>query len=72
MTQNWYPRIDLSLCIGCGDCITTCPSGALGWQDDKAVLVYPHRCAYCAACELICPVYAIELPYLIVKEERHE
>lgn len=67
MTDNsvWMPRINQSLCTGCGDCITECPTGALGWQDGKAALVHPEACIYCQTCESVCPVGAIELPFLV-------
>lgn len=64
---TWMPRIDQSLCNGCGACVAQCPTGALGWQHGKAALVQPHQCIYCATCEAICPVSAIELPYLVIK-----
>jgi ferredoxin len=68
-SEIWLPRINQTLCTGCGDCIRECPTGALGWQDAKAALVAPDRCTYCATCEDLCPVNAIELPYLIVKAQ---
>jgi ferredoxin len=63
---NWMPRIARSVCIGCGECIALCPTSALGQRKGKADLIYPDRCTYCAACESVCPVNAIELPYLVV------
>lgn len=66
-TQDWQPQIDKQRCTACGDCITQCPTQALGWQNGKATLVNPEVCIYCAACEDICPVGAIELPFLIVR-----
>jgi ferredoxin len=72
MTSEWMPLIDRIACTGCGDCIAVCPTGALGWQGGKAALTHPQLCTYCAACENICQVGAIELPYLIVKDEPDE
>lgn len=71
MNNNlWVPVINQQKCNGCGDCIVQCPTDALGWQDDKANLLYPDLCLYCATCEDICPTNAIELPFLIVKTEK--
>ncbi len=71
--SDWFPRLDQTLCTGCGDCIAACPTGALAPVNGKAALVFPDLCTYCATCETICPVNAIELPYLICKlEDNHE
>lgn len=69
MTSEWLPQIDRAKCNGCGDCIVQCPTDALGWQDNKAILLHPDLCIYCATCEEICPVNAIELPFLIMRVE---
>ncbi|MBE2183298.1 MAG: 4Fe-4S binding protein [Anaerolineae bacterium] len=61
------PRINTRLCSGCGECIAQCPTAALGWKDGKAALLHPDKCIYCVACEDVCPVGAIELPYLVLK-----
>lgn len=65
--EIWLPRIDADLCNGCGVCIPRCATGALGSVAGKAALLRPAACTYCAACEVVCPVNAIELPYLICK-----
>lgn len=70
MTHQWLPQIDRLKCSGCGDCIANCPTHALGWQGGKASLLSPDLCTYCTLCEDVCPVGAIELPFLIVKHER--
>jgi ferredoxin len=66
-TLGWYPHINTSKCIGCGECVAGCPTHALGQVAERAALVVPAACTYCAACESICPVDAIALPYLVVK-----
>lgn len=68
--MNWQPTINPSLCTGCTNCITQCPTGALGRKNNKAVVLHPSKCSYCATCEDICPSHAIELPYLIVIQEQ--
>jgi ferredoxin len=65
----WMPRIDRNLCIGCGECVAHCPTQALSRVDDKSALTRPDACTYCAACESLCPVGAIELPYLICRPQ---
>ncbi len=70
--MQWMPQINQTLCIGCAECVNTCPVGALVTKGEKAALLHPELCTYCAACEEICPVGAIELPYLIVKADHQE
>jgi NAD-dependent dihydropyrimidine dehydrogenase PreA subunit len=76
IAEIWMPQIDIDLCIGCGDCIVTCPTDALALGNgtacpelaEVAVLAEPDACNYCGECESICPVGAIALPYQIVME----
>jgi formate hydrogenlyase subunit 6/NADH:ubiquinone oxidoreductase subunit I len=65
MDHRWLPQINRLRCTGCGTCIERCPTGALGWTGTKAALVRPDACTYSAICEAICPVGAIQLPYLV-------
>lgn len=65
------PQINLTRCMGCGDCVTACPTGTLAIQADQAVLVAPETCMYCMVCEDVCPVAAIDLPSQIVKKTQN-
>ncbi len=66
------PQINYRTCTGCGNCLVSCPTEALGKLDGKTKLLQPENCTYCAACEAVCPVGAVELPYLIVRNENGE
>ncbi len=63
------PSILADLCTGCGDCVATCPTGALELVDGKARLVRLADCAYCGDCEMLCPQGAIALSFEIVFAE---
>lgn len=67
MISAWIPYIDQHVCTVCGDCVTQCPTGALGWKDGKVALVRSDVCTYCATCEDICLMNAIEVPFIIVE-----
>lgn len=63
---QWFPKLNKQQCNECGDCVTSCPTGALQWREGKVTLVDPDACAYCATCETVCSLNAIELPYLVI------
>ena len=46
-------------CEGCGDCVETCPCGAIELKESKAV-IDGELCADCGACVDSCPTHAIE------------
>ena len=60
------PEIDAATCTGCGECVVVCPTDALAMADGKAMLARPELCLYDGACEPVCPMSAIQLPYVIV------
>lgn len=66
----WLPQIDRDSCSGCGDCISACPTHAIGLIDGKAGLIKAEACTYCGSCEVICPTAAIVLAYQIVVADR--
>ncbi len=56
--------IDTEKCIGCRKCFDRCPEESFGLDDEGKVFVkYPEECWLCGACEMDCPVNAIEVHY---------
>lgn len=53
-------KIDPESCIGCGLCISVCPSETLSMKNSKAV-VTGKRSLSCGHCEAVCPTGAIEV-----------
>lgn len=55
--------IDEEKCVGCGNCVNTCPVDVLRMDPArrKAVVKYPQDCGCCIACLYECPVGAIEM-----------
>lgn len=53
-------RIDEEKCVGCEQCVSACPSGALQMVDGKAKLVREDFCDSLGVCIGECPVDAID------------
>ncbi|MDO7788191.1 4Fe-4S dicluster domain-containing protein [Desulforamulus aquiferis] len=50
------PAIDVPVvCIQCGLCINSCPTGALKREGTDAIIVDSDLCAGCGACVTVCP-----------------
>ena len=58
-------NIDRDVCIGCGDCVNSCPMDVIRMDDegDKAVIRYGEDCQNCEQCVLDCPVEAITVTW---------
>ncbi len=58
--------VDEKLCTGCGNCVETCPFGAISMHQREGVLdlsqINPLLCKGCGNCVVACPVKAISLP----------
>ena len=63
-------RADLNLCIGCGNCVNTCPMDVFRMDDTakKSVIAYPKDCQVCGMCIVYCPIK--EPPTIIVTPEK--
>ncbi len=46
-------------CNGCAKCVEVCPHGVFAMNGRQAVLIHPHRCMECGACQLNCVTGAI-------------
>jgi nitroreductase/NAD-dependent dihydropyrimidine dehydrogenase PreA subunit len=55
------PSVDVAACLGCGECVTVCPSGVLSLSGG-AVLVREGGCIGCGHCRAVCPAGAMEIP----------
>ena len=51
-------------CLGCGDCVATCPFSAIKISEKGVAFVDPEVCVGCANCVLSCPNHLIKMiPY---------
>jgi heterodisulfide reductase subunit A len=59
--QPAIPFVNPRLCIACGQCIETCPYGALVADAELGITqVVPLLCQGCGACAVVCPSGAIQ------------
>ena len=55
------PKIDISKCLGCMECLDICPVEAIriSKKTNKA-WINPKFCINCGECISVCPVHAIK------------
>ena len=51
-------NIDMETCIGCGECVQSCPMDVIRMDETtkKPVIKYLQDCQTCHLCESFCPV----------------
>ena len=61
MAKLWYPVIDYTKCVECGNCIAKCPHGVYDLaKAPSPVAVNPNNCIdHCHGCANLCPEGAI-------------
>jgi ferredoxin len=46
-------------CVGCGECMKACASGAVHYAENGLAEIDPDKCIDCGYCAYACPVRAI-------------
>jgi ferredoxin len=59
-SSGYMSEVDVDLCVGCGDCLGSCPFGALRCKDE-IVVVDGDGCMGCGVCVSVCEVGALSL-----------
>jgi len=63
--ESIRPKLELQLhmdrCIGCGECVRVCPTGAQTVTSDGEMVFYREKCTACGACVEVCYAGAREL-----------
>ncbi len=52
--------VDRDVCVGCGECVNSCPADVLALVDEKSQAVNDD-CIGCGTCETVCPTGAISV-----------
>ncbi|MBR5543332.1 MAG: DUF362 domain-containing protein [Oscillospiraceae bacterium] len=55
-----YPNVMKSKCVGCGECVRSCPESTIKLKEKKAQIDY-KKCIRCYCCQEMCPARAIKI-----------
>jgi len=64
--------IEADLCIGCGQCVSACPAGAICVGPEGKAAVNELLCRGCAACVEVCPAGAVRMSQPVGSGRRGE
>ncbi len=61
--MNKVVIVDISLCIGCGECVELCPKKILYIEEKsgKCKVSDESKCDHLRRCEKVCPVGALKI-----------
>lgn len=65
--MTYQVNIDAERCVGCGLCVTDCPSRVIAKESGKAVIT-SEACIKCGHCVAICPTEAVTISDLNPEE----
>lgn len=55
-----HPVINRNVCVGCGECVRSCPVKTITLEDKKAH-INSRNCIRCFCCQELCPFKAVEI-----------
>lgn len=65
---RWFrprPKIRKKTCIGCGECVRSCPVHTITLEKrkdgKKHALIHPGPCIRCFCCQELCPIHSVDI-----------